>query len=897
MMNALPKPSFTEHDIPSMTPMMAQFMETKLAHPDCLLFYRMGDFYELFFDDAVVASKALDIALTKRGSFKDEPIPMCGVPHHSHESYLSKLIRHGFKVAICEQVESPEEAKTRAKKEGGKALVKRDVIRIVTQGTLTEDNQLDQRSNNYLMTVAQSSVNTGIAVIDISTGDFYIENTRLEDIPHIVERYAPKEILLSESLHSEKRLNDFWHCNRHLLTIWVDSRFNVNNSERQLKNYYSLDNLSSLGDLTTASISAAGALLDYIELTQKGKIPHIEKPHLIDHDSVLQIDAATRRNLEINRTMSGEKKGSLLSTLDQTVTSSGARLMAYWLNNPLTHKGEIEARQDCVSYFLNDDNKRDNLRDLLKSCPDIERALSRLSVDRGGPRDLEAILMSLMSSLRIKDMINEDDGHVNDLNRPALLKDYLDAMLFDSEIHELIDHLDRGLKDDLPLLSRDGGFIAKGYAPELDSLRALRDNNRQIILDLETEYLKRSGVNKLKIKHNNVIGYYIEVPSAQAQSLFDDEEKFFIHRQTMANAVRFTTVALSDLESKITSASEKALALELQIYQELVLKVRRLATKLSNIAQGLAFLDVISAIAFLSETNNYTRPILFNDTRFVIEGGRHTVVEAHLKTDQTFIPNDCVLNEQDRLWLLTGPNMAGKSTFLRQNALLVIMAQAGFLIPAEKAEIGIVDKVFSRVGAADDLARGLSTFMVEMVETAAILNQASERSLVILDEIGRGTSTFDGLSIAWGCVEHLHEINKCRTLFATHYHELTQLDKSLNALTCHSMDIKEWEGEIIFLHKVINGAANRSYGIHVAKIAGLPKAVIARAKDILHHLENKEKTNKKDTIQSELPLFSQARNEEKPTPSEIEAELEKINPDSLSPREALDLIYSLKEKL
>ncbi len=895
-MNALPKPLFTPQDIPTMTPMMAQFMETKLAHPDCLLFYRMGDFYELFFDDAIIAAKALDIALTKRGSFKDEPIPMCGVPHHSHESYLSKLIRQGFKVAICEQIETPDEAKERAKREGGKALVKRDVVRIVTQGTLTEDNQLDQRANNYLMTLAHSAVGVGVAVIDISTGDFYIEPAETKDIPHIVERYSPKEILLSEHLHTHSELASIWHTYRHLLTIWVDSRFNVENSEKQLKNYYKIDNLSSLGDMSAACISASGAILDYIELTQKGKIPHIERPHLVNHDSVLQIDAATRRNLEINRTMNGEKKGSLLATLDETITPAGARLLAYWLNNPLTNKNEIEARQECVSYFIKKPEKRENVRELLKSCPDIERALSRLSVDRGGPRDLKAILISLMSAQRIKDTINQtSNNELEDTQRPILLKNNLDRMVFDQQIHEMIDHLNRALKDDLPMLSRDGGFIKKGYAPELDSLKALKDNNRQIILDLETEYLNRSGVNKLKIKHNNVIGYFIEVPSAQAQALFDDEEKFFIHRQTMANAVRFTTVALSDLETKITSASEKSLALELEIYKDLVFMIQRAVTKLSQIAESLAFLDSIAAIAELSENRNYIRPELFNDKRFIIKDGRHVVVESHLKTDQTFIPNDCQLVENDRLWLLTGPNMAGKSTFLRQNALLVIMAQSGFFIPASKAEIGLVDKVFSRVGAADDLARGLSTFMVEMVETAAILNQATERSLVILDEIGRGTSTFDGLSIAWGCVEHLHEVNRCRTLFATHYHELTQLDKSLNSLTCHSMDVKEWENEIIFLHKVISGAANRSYGIHVAQIAGLPDSVINRSKSILESLEKEKGKNKaiKEEPANELPLFSQVKKEE----SEAENILKEINPDNLSPREALDLIYQLKQSI
>ena len=901
----LPKPPFNESDIENTTPMMAQFMETKLNYQDCLLFYRMGDFYELFFNDAVIASRELDITLTKRGTHNDEPIAMCGVPFHAYENYLNRLINKGYKVAICEQVETPDEAKARAKKEGGKALVKRDVVRIVTQGTLTEDSQLDTKANNFLMCLNKIGLNCAGAIVDISTGLFIVESCFEKELPTLIERYRPSEILISSKLEDSNYLQHIFIEKRKDLTIWSDSRFDVDNGNNRLCRYYDVKGLDAFGEFSDAMIAVSGALLDYIELTQKGKIPYLQAPSVTSNASILHIDASTRKNLELNRTLSGERKGSLLHTIDETVTAAGGRLIAHWLNNPLYNLNEINNRFDCIDFFKNNDTKTNAVREVLKTAPDLERSLSRLNLDRGGPRDLHAILKSIQTTLETKDLIeSSSDAQMIDPSIPSRLQSILSHIIVNESLDKFITKLNTGLKGDLPLLSRDGGFVKAGYDPKLDELLKLKNDSRQIMLDLETKYLELAGVTSLKIKHNNVIGYYIEVPSAQGQKLFDDETKTFIHRQTMANAVRFTTVELTELEQKISSASDKILGLELQIYSKWVDLVKELTPTLSEFAKAMAHFDVFSSIALLSQNRNYIRPILTDDKKFDIVAGRHPVVENFIEGDKDFIPNNCSFDENtDRIWLLTGPNMAGKSTFLRQNALLVIMAQAGFFIPAEHAEIGLVDKIFSRVGAADDLARGHSTFMVEMVETATILNQATDKSLVILDEIGRGTSTFDGLSIAWACLEYLHNTNQCRSLFATHYHELTALKESLNALSCHTIKIKEWHGDVIFMHEVIDGEANRSYGIHVAKLAGLPKAVINRSKTILKNLENQESlTNKKAINTNALPLFDQAKDQDDKDDSLIDDDhselltaIDDLSPDQLTPREALQILYDLKD--
>ena len=876
----------------NLTPMMAQYLAVKEQHKDCLLFYRMGDFFELFFDDAVKASAALDITLTKRGAHNGGEIPMCGVPWHSHEAYLARLIRQGYKVAICEQVETPEAAKQRG---GYKALVRRDVVRVVTRGTLTEDTLLEKNTNNYLTALAEVGGAIGIAWLDLSTGDFTLQPVLARDLGATLERVSPNEILVPEKMTQNENLFDVFADYKSKLTIQPNSRFDSENARRRLEKLFGVSTLESFGGFSRAEIASAGALIDYVELTQKGKFPRLSAPRQLALGSVMEIDAATRRNLELTQTMNGERQGSLLSALDRTVTGAGARLLARHLAMPLTRPQDINDRLDVVGYFVEHAILRDQTRGFLQQCADIERSLARLSLDRGGPRDLAAIRDTLMQTVALHRLIAQSKTAL-ETGLPKNLQHQIDALKIWGAEHPLIDQLTRALALELPALTRDGGFIARGYSQKLDELKTLRDDSRQHIAKLQAQYVEITGVNTLKIKHNNVIGYYIEVTTANADKLFAATDKF-IHRQTMASAARFTTMELSELERKISEAAEKSLALELELFAQLSTAVLAQGEIIARTAQSLAGIDVASSLGELAVRNSYTRPKVDDSLTFDIKAARHPVVENALKRQNAdFIANDCDLAETSRLWLLTGPNMAGKSTFLRQNALIVLMAQMGCFIPAASAHIGVVDRLFSRVGAADDLARGRSTFMVEMVETATILNQASPRSLVILDEIGRGTATFDGLSIAWACLEYLHEVNKCRALFATHYHELTGLTAKLQRLSCHTMRVKEWKDSIVFLHEVAPGTADRSYGIHVAKLAGLPPAVILRAEAVLKTLESPETGTKKPVdMGAGLPLFSVAP----PAPkakSAVEEALKDVNPDGLSPREALDILYGLKAK-
>lgn len=866
-----------------LTPMMAQYMEVKQQYPDCLLFYRMGDFYELFFDDAITASSALDLTLTKRAS-KGDDVPMCGVPWHSHEGYLARLIKMGHKVAICEQVETPAEAKERG---GYKALVRRDVVRVVTQGTLTEDTLLEKGANNYLAALVDVGGNFGLAWLDLSTGDFTLQPVLAKDLGATLSRVDAGEILLQEKITQNEKLFEVLGDWKKRLTVQPNSRFDTDNARKKLESLFGVATLESFGGFSRAEITAAGALIDYVELTQKGKFPRLSPPRQLALGSVMEIDAATRRNLELTHTMQGERAGSLLAVIDQTITGAGARLLSRHIAMPLTSPAAINARLDAVEFFTKKQSTRDDTREFLRGCADIERSLARLSLDRGGPRDLAAIRDTLSQTVALYRLIEKD-------NLPELMQNASSTLKLWGSHHPLIDQMERALAQDLPALTRDGGFIKHGYAPKLDELKALRDNSRQHIAKLQADYVQDTAVNTLKIKHNNVIGYYIEVTSQHADKLHKNTN--YIHRQTMASAARFTTVELSELERKISEAAEKALALELELFAQLVAEVLAQGELIAKTADAIAQIDVAAAMADLAVKNNYARPSVDDSMAFDIKGGRHLVVEAALKKQNAdFIANDCALTDSARLWLLTGPNMAGKSTFLRQNALIALMAQIGAFVPATSAHIGVVDRLFSRVGAADDLARGRSTFMVEMVETATILNQSSARSLVILDEIGRGTATFDGLSIAWACLEYLHEVNKCRALFATHYHELTSLTDRLPKLSCHSMKVKEWKEKIIFLHEVGKGTADRSYGIHVAKLAGLPEAVIARAEDVLKTLETGKVSTK--AAASDLPLFSSALPVASAKPSAVEEALKDINPDALSPKDALDVIYALKEKL
>ena len=867
---------------------MLQYHEIKRAHPGCLLFFRMGDFYELFFEDAVAAAPALDIALTKRGRHNGADIPMCGVPVHTAEAYLARLIRAGFKVAICDQTEDPTEARRR----GNKGPVRRAVVRVVTAGTLTEDGLLDARRHNYLAGIAEAAGEMGLAWLDLSTGSFALAPTSESALAGDLARLMPGEIVLPERLLSRPALFELFGEWKAALTPLANPRFDSEAARRRLESFYGVKALDGFGSFGRAEIAAAGALVDYVALTQQGGAAYLAPPQRVLPSSVMQIDAATRRNLELTVILSGERRGSLLAVIDRTLTGAGARLLAEHLAGPLTVPGAINARLDAVAFFVERPDTRAALRHRLRHCPDIERALSRLSLGRGGPRDLAALRDGLGETATIR----------GTLAAPGLvpLPETLAAAEQGLGQHGvLVERLGRALAADLPLFARDGGFVAAGYSFELDQFRELRDDSRRAIAQLQARYAEASGVASLRIRHNNVIGYYVEVSAANVEKLGGKLGADFMHRQTMAGAMRYTTVELGELESKIASAAERALALELRLFEDLVGEVMARRQEIAAAAAALATLDLAAAHAECAVEGNWVRPEIDTGSGFEIRGGRHPTVEAALAGTGAFVANDCALGE-NRIWLVTGPNMAGKSTFLRQNALIAILAQIGAFVPASAAKIGVVDRLFSRVGAADDLARGRSTFMVEMVETAAILNQAGPQSFVILDEIGRGTATYDGLSIAWASLEHLHEVNRCRALFATHYHELTALAAKLPALACHTMRVKEWQGNVVFLHEVAPGTADRSYGIHVAKLAGLPAEVTTRAEEVLQILEKGEQAGALARLADDLPLFRAAHPmpvAAQPKTSPVEAVLREARPDELSPREALELLYRLRGML
>ena len=862
--------------------MMAQYLAAKRAHPDCLLMYRMGDFYEMFFEDAQVAAKALDITLTRRGRHDGEDIPMCGVPVHAMDGYLARLIRKGFRVAICEQMEDPAEARKR----GAKAVVAREVIRVITPGTLTEETLLDARRANYLAALGDAQGSLGLAWVDVSTGEFGARPLEAASIAAALAALNPGEILVPERLLQRTELFELFRDWKAALAPLPSSRFDSEAGRRRLETLFGVKSLDGFGAFGRAEIAACGALVDYIELTQKGKIPRLATPRRIAEAETMAIDPATRRNLEIVESLTSGREGTLLAVIDRTVTSGGARLIAQRLAAPLTEPSAIADRLDAVQHLVENQRLGTAWRELLAAAPDIARSLGRLTVGRGGPRDLAAIRDGLQAA--------HDIRRRAEASLPAALAQACADL---GEHGVLIDRLGRALRPDLPLLARDGNFIAAGYAPQLDELITLRDESRRLIANLQMRYAEETGIASLKIRHNNVLGYYVEVTATNAEKLPADAKAKFIHRQTLVNAVRYATVELGELETRITSAADKALKLELELFEDLVKEVTARSEPIALAADALARIDVAGGLAELAVARRYVRPTVDRSRSFAIKGGRHPVVEAALEArrEPPFVANDCALPEDARLWLVTGPNMAGKSTFLRQNALIAVLAQMGSFVPAEAAHIGVVDRLFSRVGAADDLARGRSTFMVEMVETAAILNQSGERALVILDEIGRGTATFDGLSIAWATLEHLHDVNRCRALFATHFHELTALAARLPALRCRTMKVQEWKGEVVFVHEVAAGTADRSYGIHVAKLAGLPTAVIERAEEVLRVLEQGEQSGAIARLADDLPLFSATARTPAPkrdTPL-VEA-LKAVEPDMLSPKDALELVYRLK---
>jgi DNA mismatch repair protein MutS len=871
---------------PSVTPMMAQYLEIKAQYPDALLFYRMGDFYEMFFDDAVGAAEALDIALTKRGKHLDQDIPMCGVPVHAAEGYLLTLIRKGFRVAVCEQLEDPAEAKKR----GSKAVVKRDVVRLVTPGTLTEDSLLDARRHNFLAAFSTVRDGAALAWVDISTGAFSVISCDLARLGPELARLSPKEVLFADG--AEPALWEIAEDAGAAVSELGRAAFDSTNGEKRLCSLYNVASLDAFGSFDRAEISALAAVVEYLEITQKGNLPLLRPPVKEAVRSAMQIDAATRKSLELTHAMNGGRAGSLLGAIDATVTAAGARLLERRISAPSCNLDLIRERQEAVSYFVTRAPLRSDLRDLLKRTHDMDRALSRLALNRAGPRDMAAIRNTLAQAIEIKQLL------ANVIESDALSRATDDLTGHDT----LLDLLESALIAEPPLLARDGGFIAPSYDADLDEARTLRDEGRSVIAAMQAEYIALTGIQSLKIKHNNVLGYFIETTATHAEKMLAPPlSDTFIHRQTTANQVRFTTVTLSETETKILNAGGRALEIEKRLYRQIADQILAEAANISAVARALAEIDLAAALATLAHQNDWCRPTLDDSRDFHVVGGRHPVVEQALRREnRPFIANDCSLTDHP-IWLLTGPNMAGKSTFLRQNALFAILAQIGAYLPAKEAHIGIVSQVFSRVGASDDLARGRSTFMVEMVETAAILNQADDRALVILDEIGRGTATYDGLSIAWATLEHLHEINRCRALFATHYHEMSGLADKLDGVDNATVAVKEWEGDVIFLHEVRKGTADRSYGVQVARLAGLPQSVVDRARIVLDALEKGEReggTARKALI-DDLPLFAATP----PVPaapsksSDVEERLKDILPDTLSPREALDLIYELKDLL
>jgi DNA mismatch repair protein MutS len=897
---ARPVTPIAADEVGRVTPMMEQYIEIKAANPDCLLFYRMGDFYELFFDDAEVASRALGIVLTKRGKHLGRDIPMCGVPIERADEYLHRLIALGHRVAVCEQLEDPAEARKR----GAKSVVHRDVVRLVTAGTLTEDSLLDAKRNNYLLALARSRVSStedrfALAWIDISTAEFHITECERSGLAAAVARIEPGEIIVADALYADVELAPYLRSLPAVTPLPRDV-FDGATAERRLAAFFGVATTASFGAFSRVELTAAAAAVTYIERTQIGKHPPLSPPVREAAGATLTIDQATRSNLELMRTLGGERRGSLLAAIDRTVTAAGSRLLAQRLSAPLTDPAEIAHRLDAVTAFVDDSAARGELRGRLKAVPDLARALARIVVGRGGPRDLAAIRDGIFAAVEFSTRLSTLATVPRDIAAAIAALRRPDAAI--------ATELTQALADELPAFRRDGGFVRSGYAAALDEARALRDESRRVIAALQVRYAETTGIKALKIRHNNVLGYFVDVTAQHGDKLLGAPlNSTFIHRQTLAGQVRFTTTELGELEAKIANAADRALALEFEIYDALAARVSAASAAIKQAAEALAAVDAATALASLAVERNYVRPEVDGSLSFVIAGGRHPVVEQALGDGGPFVANDCDLSppaeaSAGRIWLVTGPNMAGKSTFLRQNALIVVLAQMGSFVPARTAHIGVVDRLFSRVGAADDLARGHSTFMVEMVETAAILNQAGERALVILDEIGRGTSTFDGLSIAWATIEHLHESNCCRTLFATHFHEMTALAAKLARLHNATMRVKEWHGDVVFLHEVVPGAADRSYGIQVAKLAGLPPTVIERAKLVLAQIEAEDRTSPARKLIDDLPLFAAARpaaaapQRDDALTALLEA-LTALHPDEMSPRDALEALYALKTQL
>lgn len=868
--------------------MMTQYLSIKSQYPGCLLLFRMGDFYELFFDDAKVASAALNIALTTRGKHMENDIPMCGVPAAALENYLGKLVKYGYKVAICEQMENPKEAKKR----GYKAIVKREVTRIVTPGTIIEDGLLNLNKNNFLMAIVPDICKKtskikiiSFAVIDISTGDFFVNTVIPKEFFVVMEMYQPKEILIPSSYEHSDFMEFLKSIEKTAVTFLPDSKFNPIVEEDRLKKYFNVKALDSFEISSATELSVCGAILEYLIITQRGSISTLPPPKKVRFSEYLVIDSSTSKSLEIISSFHSEYGYSLLGALDKTMTPFGARALASRVSTPIVSIENIQKRLDCVEFFMKNKKISTLIRGLLHKCPDFERAINRIKFNKFSARDVGDIreFLKMMNALR---------GILNDVEIPSEGEYYLENIADFSELKKI---LETALVDILPASNnKECGIIAEGYSKKLDDLKYIKNHSEELISNLQARYIGKTSINTLKIKNNAILGWYIEIPLSQKGKITEE----FVHRQTLVNSVRYTTNELIDLQSKLSEAFDEWFQMEQQLYMEVVEKILDKYIDISYTIKFLSCIDIYTTFASIALDRNYVRPEISDIPILEIEEGRHPVLEIY---EKEFTSNNCDIDSTHRVCLLTGPNMAGKSTYLRQNALIIVMAQIGCYVPALKAKIGIVDRLFSRIGASDDIIRGRSTFMVEMIETATILNQATEKSFVILDEVGRGTSTYDGLSIAWAVIENLYKINKCRVLFATHYRELTVLRNTLKNMRCKTLKVQEWNGDVIFYHKIIDGIADKSYGIHVASIAGVPKNVVKRATELLKTLEEKESKENIDIITVSAPdhIFADQLDLHlyEGEYSKIKKKIMNLDLNSISPRNALDILYELKEMI
>ncbi|MBV1831745.1 DNA mismatch repair protein MutS [Komagataeibacter melomenusus] len=858
------------------TPAMAQWFALKAEHPDALLFFRMGDFYELFFNDAEAAASALDISLTARGTHAGQPIAMCGVPVHAAQAYLARLIRRGFRVSVAEQTEQPRKGRP-----ASKGPLRREVVRLITPGTLTEDELLEAGRQNLLACIicptGRDAGDPGLAWIDISTGLFETASVPAHDLHDLLGRLDPAEILCADNVD----LGDF--APRRTPIVPPPG---AQAARTRMAEAFGVASPDAFGTFSDAEAQAAAAALDYIRRSQAGQLPRLSHPRPSDSQDVLGLDPATRASLDLLRTRDGTTEHTLFAAVSRTVTAAGSRMLADWIAAPLTDPARIARRQAGWVWLLDRPGVRDDLRTHLRTAPDMARALGRLSLGRGQPRDAGAIRLALRVAREIGQTLNQQ------ADLPPLLALAVGNL---DRAHDLQALLERALSENPPARMDEGGTIATGYDAELDAQRELRDGSKRIIAALQKEYAEEFGIANLKIRHHAQLGYVIEVPAAAATRLRGRED--LIMRQGTASSSRFATERLASLDQQIAQAAENAALRERHLFTQVVGHILDEAA-LPDMAASLAVIDIVQSCAVLAGGGAWCCPAVGDDTSFIIRAGRHPVVEAALPRNTRFTPNDCDLEPDHRIMLLTGPNMAGKSTFLRQAALAVILAQAGLPVAAASMRLGVVDRLFSRVGAADDLARGRSTFMVEMTETAAILNQAGPRSLVVVDEIGRGTSTLDGLAIAWAVLETLHSTLRCRAIFATHFHELAELANTMPRLTPHTMSVREWKGQVIFQHEVVPGSARRSWGVHVARLAGVPEPVVRRAGRLLGMLE-KERGRQAPP----LPLFEQQAEVAQDTPAQAAVPpaaldmLETLDPDALSPRTALEMLYKLKKLL